>query len=96
VEAKFYGAFASTSTPSTRRLLDGVAMPEHPTHWLIPTQVHAHVVQQLVHVQLIIIISRLIHEMLVRRRRRLQLEHFGLGNLLIGPSHLVQYILVDT
>ena len=33
-------------TPSTRRLLDGVAMsvphrstePEHPTHWLIPTQ----------------------------------------------------------
>ena len=39
VEIKFYGAFfASTSTPSTRRLLDGVAMP-HPTHWLISTQV---------------------------------------------------------
>merc|ERR1712091_190119 len=44
---------ASTSTPSTRRLLDGVAMPVphrsteparprhrvHPTHWLISTQV---------------------------------------------------------
>jgi len=28
---------ASTSTPSTRRLLDGV----HPTHWLIFTQVAA-------------------------------------------------------
>ena len=27
VESKFYGAFASSSTPSTRRLLDGVAMP---------------------------------------------------------------------
>ena len=26
-KSKFYGAFASTSTPSTRRLLDGVAMP---------------------------------------------------------------------
>ena len=42
---------ASSSTPSTRRLLDGVAMPVphrstepgrprmHPTHWLISTQV---------------------------------------------------------
>ena len=40
-KSKFYGAFvASTSTPSTRRLLDGVAMPvPHPTHWLISTQV---------------------------------------------------------
>mgnify|MGYP006952497259 CR=1 FL=1 len=26
-KSKFYGAFASSSTPSTRRLLDGVAMP---------------------------------------------------------------------
>ena len=26
-KSKFYGAFASTSTPSTRRLLDGVAVP---------------------------------------------------------------------
>jgi hypothetical protein len=25
-ESKFHGAFASTSTPSTRHLLDGVAM----------------------------------------------------------------------
>ena len=33
-KSKFYGAF---STPSTRRLLDGV----HPTHWLISTQVLA-------------------------------------------------------
>ena len=31
---------AVSSTPSTRRLLDGVAMPvPHPTHWLISTQV---------------------------------------------------------
>ena len=38
------------STPSTRRLLDGVTMPVpyrstgpvHPTHWLISTQVAAH------------------------------------------------------
>ena len=31
--------YASSSTPSTRRLLDGVAMPvPHPTHWLISTQ----------------------------------------------------------
>ena len=47
-KSEFYGAFiASSSTPSTRRLLDGVAMPvprrstepaEHPTHWLISTQ----------------------------------------------------------
>ena len=29
----------STSTPSTRHLLDGVAMPVHPTPWLISTQV---------------------------------------------------------
>jgi len=46
VEIKFYGAFG---TPSTRRLLDGVAMPvpyrsiepgrpRAPTHWLISTQ----------------------------------------------------------
>ena len=28
-KSKFYGAFASSSTPSTRRLLDGVAMPVH-------------------------------------------------------------------
>ena len=45
-EINIYGAFAaSTSTPSTRHLLDGVAMPvprrstEHPTHWLISTQI---------------------------------------------------------
>ena len=50
-KSKFYGAFASTSTPSTRCLLDGMAMliphrstepgwpREHPTHWLISTQV---------------------------------------------------------
>ena len=47
-KSEFYGAFiASSSTPSTRRLLNGVAMPvprrstepaEHPTHWLISTQ----------------------------------------------------------
>ena len=30
---------ACSFTPSTRRLLDGVAMPvPHPTHWLISTQ----------------------------------------------------------
>ena len=53
VEIKFYGAFALNRcidfTPSTRHLLDGVAMPvprrstepgrPHPTHWLICTQV---------------------------------------------------------
>ena len=58
VEIKFYGSFAivaSTSTPSTLRLLDGVAVPVprrssgqhghviaekvHPTHWLISAQV---------------------------------------------------------
>ena len=38
-KSKFYGAF----TPSTRRLLDGVAVPAHHplTHWLISTQVAA-------------------------------------------------------
>ena len=35
VELKFT---ARSCTPSTRRLLDGVAMPVHPTHWLISTQ----------------------------------------------------------
>jgi hypothetical protein len=47
-QSKFHGAFvASTCTPSTRRRLDGVAMPlprrstepEHPTDWSISTQV---------------------------------------------------------
>ena len=44
-KSKFYVAFivASSSTPSTRRLLDGVAVPvpyrsTSPTHWLISTQ----------------------------------------------------------
>ena len=53
-KSKFYGASLNrraTSTPSTRRLLDGVAMPisspldgparprvGHPTHWLISTR----------------------------------------------------------
>ena len=40
-KSQFYGAFVLNhrvvSTPSTRRLLDGV----HPTHWLISTQVLA-------------------------------------------------------
>jgi len=37
-EIKFHGAFTSTS--STRRLLDGVAVSMHPTHCLISTQVY--------------------------------------------------------
>ena len=48
MESKFYGAFVLNlridSMPSTRRLLDGVAMPVppmHATHWLISTQVMA-------------------------------------------------------
>jgi hypothetical protein len=40
-ESKFRGAFASTSTPSTRRLLDGVGgAGSLPTHWLIYAQVN--------------------------------------------------------
>ena len=47
-KSKFHVTFASTSTPSTQRLLDGVAVlaPRrstepgvHPTHWLMSTQV---------------------------------------------------------
>ena len=36
-----FTARSSSSTPSTRRLLDGVTVPVpvHPTHWLISTQV---------------------------------------------------------
>jgi len=42
--SQFYGAFVLNFTPSTRHLLDGVAMSVpyrstgYPTHWLISTQ----------------------------------------------------------
>ena len=79
-----------------RRVHPDAAIQDERAVNLISTQVHAHVVQQLVHVQVIALVSRLVHEVLVRRRRRLELEHFRFGDLLVGPSHLVQDILVDT